>query len=119
MKTRKEYDSIGKIKVPDISVRKADPLDREEREDALEDDYACIRYQADYIRELIADTDYPDFDVDAANEAFFLWKKHKKKNIMTFRDQGGYISPMDKSVSPAHNKSWKEEFDDRMEVYLK
>ena len=110
---------LGKIKVPDISVINADPLDREEREDALEDDYDCIRYQADYIRELIAETDYPDFDVDAANEAFFLWKKHKKKNIMTFRDQGGYISPMDKSVSPAHNKSWKEEFDDRMEVYLK
>ena len=110
---------LGKIKMPDISVMNADPLDREEREDALQDDYACIRYQADYIRELIAETDYPDFDVDAANEAFFLWKKHKKKNIMTFRDQGGYISPMDKSVSPAHNKSWKEEFDDRMEVYLK
>jgi trimethylamine monooxygenase len=110
---------LGKIKVPDISVLNSDPLDREKREDALEDDYACIRYQGDYVRELIAETDYPDFDVDAANEAFFLWKKHKKKNIMTFRDQGGFISPMDRSVSPAYNKPWKEELDDRMEVYLK
>ena len=110
---------LGKIKVPDVSVLNSDPLDREKREDALEDDYACIRYQGDYVRELIAETDYPDFDVDAANEAFFLWKKHKKKNIMTFRDQGGFISPMDRSVSPAYNKPWKEELDDRMEVYLK
>jgi trimethylamine monooxygenase len=110
---------LGKIKVPDISILNSDPLDREKREDALEDDYACIRYQGDYVRELIAETDYPDFDVDAANEAFFLWKKHKKKNIMTFRDQGGFISPMDRSVSPAYNKPWKEELDDRMEVYLK
>ena len=110
---------LGKIKVPDISILNSDPLDREKREDALEDDYACIRYQGDYVRELIAETNYPDFDVDAANEAFFLWKKHKKKNIMTFRDQGGFISPMDRSVSPAYNKPWKEELDDRMEVYLK
>ena len=38
---------------------------------------------------------------------------------MTFRDQGGFISPMDGSVSPVHNRSWKEEFDDTMDVYLK
>ena len=49
----------------------------------------------------------------------FSCGKHKKKNIMTFRDQGGFISPMDRSVSPAYNKPWKEELDDRMEVYLK
>ena len=71
------------------------------------------------MRELISETDYPDFNVDAANEAFFLWKKHKKKNIMTFRDQGGFTSPMDSSDSPSYYKPWKEELDDRMEVYLK
>ena len=49
----------------------ADVADREAREDALEDDYGAIRYQGDYVRELIAETDYPSFDVDGANEAFF------------------------------------------------
>ena len=110
---------LGKIKLPGSSILNADPIKREKMEDALEDDYACIRYQGDYVRELISETDYPDFNVDAANEAFFLWKKHKKKNIMTFRDQGGFTSPMDSSVSPAYNKPWQEELDDRMEVYLK
>ena len=110
---------LGKIKMPNSSTLYADPIEREKMEDALEDDYACIRYQGDYVRELISETDYPDFNVDAANEAFFLWKKHKKKNIMTFRDQGGFTSPMDSSVSPSYNKPWKEELDDRMEVYLK
>ena len=110
---------LGKIKLPSSSILNADPIKREKMEDALEDDYACIRYQGDYVRELISETDYPDFNIDAANEAFFLWKKHKKKNIMTFRDQGGFTSPMDSSVSPAYNKPWQEELDDRMEVYLK
>ena len=80
----------------------------------------CIRdrYQGDYVRELIAETDYPSFDIDAANEAFFLWKKHKKKNIMTFRDKGGFVSPMDQSISPAYKKAWKEELDDSLEAYM-
>ena len=38
---------------------------------------------------------------------------------MTFRDQGGFISPMDKSISPTHHKLWSEELDDSKETYLK
>ena len=109
---------MGKIDLPEVSVMKKDPEIREAKEDALEDDYACVRYQGDYVRELIAETDYPSFDIDAANEAFFLWKKHKKKNIMTFRDKGGFVSPMDQSISPAYKKAWKEELDDSLEAYM-
>ncbi len=109
---------LGKIDLPDAAVMVSDPKIREEKEDALEDDYACIRFQGDYVRELINETDYPSFDIDGANEAFFLWKKHKKKGIMTFRDNGGYVSPIDKSISPAYKKSWKEELNDGLENYL-
>ena len=31
--------------------------------------------QGDYVRELITEADYPDFDVDAANEDTFLVEK--------------------------------------------
>ena len=109
---------MGKIELPNASVMEEDPKIREEKEDALEDDYGCIRYQGDYIQELMSDTDYPNFNIEAANEAFFLWKKHKKKNIMTFRDQGGFVSPMDQSTSPAYKKAWKEELDDSLNTYL-
>ena len=109
---------MGKIELPNASVMEEDPKIREEKEDALEDDYGCIRYQGDYIQELMSDTDYPSFNIEAANEAFFLWKKHKKKNIMTFRDQGGFVSPMDQSTSPAYKKAWKEELDDSLNTYL-
>ena len=109
---------MGKITVPDAAARKADVEARVAAEDALEDDYACIRYQGDYTKELIAETDYPSFDVDAANEAFFQWKKHKKENIMGFRDNG-YKSAMTGSMAPKHHTKWVDALDDSLETYLK
>ncbi len=109
---------LGKISLPSSEIMHDDVLKREIAEDALEDDYACVVYQGAYTKELMDDTDYPSFDVDAANEAFFRWKKAKKKNIMTFRDQGEFISPIDGTVSAAHPKAWKDELDDSMENYL-
>ncbi len=109
---------LGKIKLPSHDEMEKDVLDRQATEDALDDDYACIACQGAYTAELIADTDYPSFDVEAANQAFYRWKNHKKKGIMTFRDHGGFISPMDKSVSPAHDKKWSEEYDDSKETFL-
>lgn len=108
---------MGRIDVPDRDARAKDVVDRVAAEDALEDDYACIRYQGDYVKELIADTDYPSFDVDGANEAFFQWKKHKKQNIMTFRDNG-YKSVMTGTMAPAHHTPWKDALDDSLESYL-
>ena len=108
---------LGKIELPDHNTMVADVADREAREDQNEDDYACIRYQGDYIKELIAETDYPSFDVDGANEAFFQWKKHKKQNIMTFRDNC-YKSVITGSMAPVHHTPWKDAMDDTIESYL-
>ena len=109
---------MDRIQVPDRAARAADVVERVAREDALEDDYAAIRYQGDYVRELIADTDYPDFDVDGANDAFFQWKKHKKQNIMTFRDNA-YKSVMTGTMAPVHHTAWVDAMDDSMESYLR
>ncbi len=109
---------MGRIQVPDQAAMAADVADREAREDALEDDYGAIRYQGDYVRELIAETDYPSFDVDGANEAFFQWKKHKKQNIMTFRDNG-YKSVMTGTMAPTHHTPWIDAMDDSMASYLR
>ena len=108
---------MGKISVPSKDEMLADVEARVAAEDALEDDYACIRYQGDYVRELIADTDYPSFDVDAANESFFQWKKHKKIGIMSFRDHG-YVSPMTGTLAPPHHTAWVKALDDSLESYL-
>ena len=109
---------LGQIDLPDQATMKADPKAREAAEDALPDDYACIAYQGAYTAELIDETDYPSFDIEVANQAFYSWKKHKKKGIMTFRDHG-YVSPMTGAQAPAHHTPWVDALDDSMAAYLK
>ena len=108
---------MGRIELPDEAAMNADWQKRQADEDALEDDYACIDYQGAYTAELIAETDYPSFDIQAANQAFYEWKKHKKKGIMTFRDNG-YVSPMTGTKAPAHHTEWSKALDDSLESYL-
>ncbi|MFZ1726528.1 MAG: NAD(P)/FAD-dependent oxidoreductase [Albidovulum sp.] len=109
---------MGKIAVPsDKATLVADVDARVKAEDAGEDSYDAIRYQGDYVKELIAETDYPSFDVDGANEAFFKWKKHKVENIMGFRNNS-YKSVITGTMAPAHHTPWKDALDDSMESYL-
>ncbi|MEM7188412.1 MAG: NAD(P)/FAD-dependent oxidoreductase [Pseudomonadota bacterium] len=108
----------GRIDIPGKAEMQADIDARMAAEAELADDYACIDYQGAYTEELMALTDYPDFDTTKSNEAFYQWKKHKKKNIMTFRDNG-YASPMTGTQAPAHHTVWKDCLDDSLEDYLK
>lgn len=108
---------MGRIALPDAAAMAADVVDRVVREDALKDDYACIAYQGGYTQELINETDYPSFDIEAANQAFYEWKKHKKKGIMAFRDHG-YVSPMTGTKAPPHHTAWVDALDDSLESYL-
>ncbi len=109
---------LGRIKTPSRHKMLEDVAARVAAEDAINDDYGPILYQGDYVRELIAETDYPSFDVDASDRAFVQWKKHKKADIMGFRDNG-YVSPMTGSMAPVHHTKWVSELDDSMEGYLK
>ncbi|WP_417254024.1 NAD(P)-binding domain-containing protein [Celeribacter sp.] len=108
---------LGRIDLPDAATMAADVEARVAAEAKNETDYDGIAYQGEYVKELIADTDYPSFDVDAANEAFFQWKKHKKQGIMTFRNNA-YVSPITGTLAPAHHTPWKDALDDSMDAYL-
>jgi trimethylamine monooxygenase len=108
---------MGKINLPDAAAMQADVDDRIAREDAGKDDYDAIWYQGDYIKELVIETDYPTFDVEAACNAFKQWKGHKKAGIMTFRDNS-YVSVMTGTMAPKHHTPWKDALDDSLEVYL-
>jgi trimethylamine monooxygenase len=108
---------LGRIALPGKAEMEADVEARVAAEDALDGDYAPIIYQGDYVRELIAETDYPSFDVAAADKAFIEWKGHKKKDIMAFRDNA-YVSPMTGTLAPKHHTPWVEALDDSMESYL-
>ncbi|AJE44854.1 NAD(P)-binding domain-containing protein [Celeribacter indicus] len=110
---------LGRIQVPaDKQVLMADVAEREAREEADDDVKYAIRYQADYVKELVAETDYPSFDIDGACEAFFEWKKHKAKDIMAFRDNC-YKSVITGTMAPVHHTPWKDALDDSMDTYLR
>ncbi|WP_413203915.1 NAD(P)-binding domain-containing protein [Rhodospirillum sp. A1_3_36] len=109
---------LGRIAVPeDKEVLVADVNERVAREDVSDDVKYAIRYQGDYVKELIADTDYPSFDVDGACEAFYQWKKHKADDIMAFRDNC-YLSVITGTMAPKHHTPWKDALDDSMATYL-
>lgn len=109
---------MGRIAVPDEAARAADVEARKAGEAAIEDDYGCIDYQGDYTQELINETDYPSFDVKGACQAFYKWKKHKKADIMTFRNNA-YQSVITGTMAPMHHTPWKDALDDSMKEYLK
>jgi len=109
---------LGRIKLPESKQELvADVEARVAGEDAGKDGYDAIRYQGEYVKELIAETDYPSFNVDGANEAFFEWKKHKQKAIMEFRNNS-YRSVITGTMAPAHHTPWKDALDDSLESYL-
>ena len=108
---------MGRLDVPSRPEMEADIAKLRAAEDALEDDYAAIAFQGAYTMELMEMTDYPPFDCAGANEAFFQWKKHKKENIMTFRNHG-YKSALTGTMAPEHHTPWKDALDDSLESYL-
>ena len=81
------------------------------------DEYGAIRHQGDCVGELIAEIGYPGFDVDSADAALFQWKKHEKRNIMTFRENR-YRSVVTGTMAPIHHDPLVNTMDDSMDSYL-
>ncbi len=109
---------MGRITIPsDKAVLMRDVADRVAGEDAGQDAHDAIHYQGDYVKEMIAETDYPSFDVAGACEAFYAWKDHKKQDIMSFRDNA-YRSVITGTMAPLHHTPWKDALEDSMASFL-
>ncbi len=93
-------------------------LEWRKRKEALETDEDMIYFQGDYVLDLIADTDYPSFDVEGVNKTFMEWEHHKHEDIMGFHNNL-YRSLMTGNMSPKHHTPWIDALDDSMESYLK
>jgi trimethylamine monooxygenase len=108
---------MGKIVLPDAETMQAHSNSWHLREQKLKNSEQMVRFQGEYIRQLIDATDYPSFNIDAVNEVFMQWKKHKKDNIMAFRDKT-YRSVMTGKMSKPHHTPWLYALDDSLEAYL-
>lgn len=108
---------LGRIALPDEAERAASISEWRTRFGQIDSAAAEIRFQADYIRDLLELTDYPEFDIDRVVEIFLAWKHDKKDDIMGYRDRV-YESVMTGTLAVVHHTPWLEELDDSLERYL-
>ena len=109
---------LGRIKLPKPDVMKKDSKAWRKREEKLEDAEQMIWFQGDYVKQLIAATDYPSFDVEAVNKTFMVWEHDKAADIMGYRNKS-YRSLMTGNMQPTHHTPWLEAMDDSLEAFMK
>ena len=109
---------IGRINVPDRDIRLADVEARVAGEKAIQSLDDVVIYMSDYVKELIAEIDYPNFDVDVIQEVMSQTLKHRHESIVGYRDNR-YKSAITGTVTPPHHTLWKDNFDDSIEAYLR
>ncbi|MFC0581202.1 NAD(P)-binding domain-containing protein [Micrococcoides hystricis] len=76
-----------------------------------------IDFQADYVRDLIEQTDYPMFDLDEVARIFKSWQQDKMENILGYRDRT-YRSVMTGTMAAEHHTPWLRELDASLTRYL-
>jgi len=109
---------LGKISLPgreEISKQFKEWRAKEENLEAT--DEACIRFQAEYVKYLMEQTDYPPLDVDQVADRFLEWEHNKHEDIMTFRDKP-HRSVLTGSMAPIHHTPWLKAFDDTISSYV-
>ena len=108
---------LQRVKLPSKEEMEEDDLLWQQREAKLQTDEEKIYFQGDHVKALLAETDYPDFNVDAINECFVEWEHDKAENILTYRDKA-FKSVMTGTVSPVHHTEWLQATDDSKEAFL-
>jgi len=109
---------LGRIKLPSKPKMAAHSKAWRRRELKLADAEQMIWFQGDYVKGLIAATDYPSFDVEGVNKTFMDWEHHKAADIMGYRNKA-YRSLMTGNMQSVHHTPWVEALDDSMATYLK
>ncbi|RIX97437.1 NAD(P)/FAD-dependent oxidoreductase [Aureimonas flava] len=109
---------LGRIALPEPDAMHADSEAWTRREEALADAEEMIDFQTDYLRDLLAPTDYPFLDVDKVAGLFKEWEHHKAEGILTYRDRS-YRSTITGNMAPVHHTPWMDAMDDSLEAFLR
>lgn len=109
---------LGKIDLPSFEDREVDVQKWKGREEALATAEEEIDFQADYIRDLMPYSDYPEFGVETQGELLKAWKQDKKRDIMGYRNVG-YRSTVTGTVAPPLHDEWLKVLDDSAEGFLR
>lgn len=108
---------MGRLELPDADTMDADSESWVRREEALANAEEMIDFQTEYVRDLLALTDYPPLDVDRVAALFKEWEHHKAEGILTYRDRA-YPSTLTGNTAPVHHTAWMKALDDSLETFL-
>jgi trimethylamine monooxygenase len=108
---------LGRIALPDAAAMASDIAHWRAREEAVANAFEGIDFQADYMLDLLAVTDYPQMNVRQMAELFKQWEHHKVEGIVTYRDRS-YPSTLTGTVAPPHHTKWMQAMDDSLEAFL-
>lgn len=108
---------LGRIALPSSEQMQMHSFRWRAREEAAKTPKDGIYFQGDYVKDLLAETDYPDFNIDGVNETFLAWKHDKEEDIMGYRNKS-YPSLLTGTPSPTHHTPWLQALDDSLESYL-
>ena len=108
---------MKRIVLPDAAAMGSDIAGWIEREEAVADASEAIDFQTEYVRDLLAATDYPRLDVDRIAALFKEWEHHKVEGITTYRDRS-YPSVLTGTMAPPHHTPWMEALDDSLPAFL-
>lgn len=109
---------LGRIPLPSAAEMASDSAAWVAREEKLADPYQAIDFQTDYIRDLCALSDYPEFDLALARKHFYDWEHDKEASILGYRDKS-FASPCTGTTGPAHHTPWLQAMDDSMAAFLR
>ncbi|OBF25526.1 NAD(P)/FAD-dependent oxidoreductase [Mycobacterium sp. ACS4331] len=108
---------LGRAAVPAADQMAADIAAWRTRLGAVSGVMAQIDFQTDYVRDLMARTDYPTFDLDLVRQHFATWEHLKDESITGYRDRS-FSSPCTGTVGPEPHTPWWEEMDDSLSRFL-
>jgi trimethylamine monooxygenase len=108
---------LGRIALPDAEEMARDIAAWRAREEAVENPFHGIDFQADYMLDLLERTDYPPMNVRQMAELFKEWEHHKAEGIVTYRDRS-YPSTLTGTMAPPHHTKWMQALDDSLEAFL-
>lgn len=108
---------LGRIALPDRAAMERDIATWIARSEKLASDEDCIRFQGSYVKDLLAQTDYPKIDITGCEELFLEWEHNKHENIMSFRDKA-HRSVVTGKMAPEAPTPWLENFDDTVKAFV-
>ncbi len=108
---------LGVAQMPDEDSRAESIAHWRQRFSEIDGVSEEIVFQGEYVRDLMLQTDYPEFDVEEVVKVFIAWKTDKQQDIMGYRDQS-YRSVMTGTLAVKHHTPWMDELDDSLEHYL-